>query len=171
MPFLRILAAASLGMTLPTVVLADDLPLPTGQVVLTITGEIAHTSAPGEAAFDLEMLRALDDSTITTDTIWTEGKHTFTGVRLDRLLEHVGAADGMIRAQAINDYSVEIPTSDASADGPIVAYLLDGETMPRRNKGPLWIIYPYSSSNKYRSEVIYARSIWQLDRLSINQSP
>jgi len=38
-----------------------------------------------------------------------------------------------------------------------------------REKGPLWVIYPYDSDAKFRTEVIYSRSIWQLDRLAIVQ--
>jgi hypothetical protein len=40
--------------------------------------------------------------------------------------------------------------------------------MSVRDKGPLWVIYPYDSDD-YRSEVIYSRSIWQLDRLEVVQ--
>jgi hypothetical protein len=42
---------------------------------------------------------------------------------------------------------------------------MDGKTMSVRDKGPLWIIYPYDSSADYRTEVVYSRSIWQLDRI------
>ncbi|MDP5360810.1 MAG: oxidoreductase, partial [Paracoccaceae bacterium] len=34
-------------------------------------------------------------------------------------------------------------------------------------KGPLWVVYPYDMSADYRSEVIYYRSIWQLDRIEV----
>ena len=57
--------------------------------------------------------------------------------------------------------------SDAVEEGPIVAYEMDGKLMSRRDKGPLWLIYPYSSNAEYRTEVIYSRSIWQLDRMAI----
>ena len=41
------------------------------------------------------------------------------------------------------------------------------ETMSIRDKGPLWVVYPYDSSADYRTEVIYSRSIWQLDRIEV----
>jgi hypothetical protein len=37
--------------------------------------------------------------------------------------------------------------------------------MSLRDKGPLWIIYPYDSKSDFRTEVVYSRSIWQRDRL------
>ena len=39
--------------------------------------------------------------------------------------------------------------------------------MSVREKGPLWIVYPYDSNIAFQTETIYARSIWQLDRISI----
>ena len=41
--------------------------------------------------------------------------------------------------------------------------------MTLRAQGPLWIVYPYDAAEAYRTKVIYARSIWQLDRLHIAQ--
>ncbi|CAN0586856.1 unnamed protein product, partial [Ectocarpus sp. 12 AP-2014] len=60
---------------------------------------------------------------------------------------------------------VEVPVEDAVEDGPIIAYLSNGKPMSVREKGPLWIVYPYDSDPKFQTEVIYSRSIWQLDRL------
>ena len=60
-----------------------------------------------------------------------------------------------------------MPLTDAVEGGPIVAYRMDGETMSVRDKGPLWIVYPYDSDADYRTEVIYSRSIWQLDRIEV----
>ncbi|EEE35430.1 oxidoreductase, molybdopterin binding [Rhodobacteraceae bacterium KLH11] len=92
---------------------------------------------------------------------------SFEGVSLDVLLNHVQAEDGTIRAVALNDYAVTIPTSDAIEGGPIVAYSRNSRAMSVRDKGPLWIIYPYDTNEAYQSEEIYARSIWQLNRLEI----
>ena len=160
--------AALAGIAFASPVLATELNAPQGDILLTVSGEISNTNASGVAQFDLKMLKALEQSEITTDTIWTAGEHVFTGVRLDVLLDHLGAQGTTLAATAINDYSVDIPTSDAKPEGPIVAYAMDGKEMSRRDKGPLWVIYPYASSSEYRTEVIYSRSIWQLDRLEVS---
>ena len=44
---------------------------------------------------------------------------------------------------------------------------MNGDVMLVRNKGPLWVVYPYDENPEYRSEVIYSRSIWQLDRIEV----
>ncbi len=144
---------------------AEDLPQPEGEVLLTVSGAITVTNTGDVAAFDLEMLQALDDTTVETTTIWTEGTQVFQGVSLDVLMTRLGVDAETLRATAINDYAVEIPVSDAQPGGPILAYLLNGDTMSVRDKGPLWVIYPYDDNADYRTEVIYSRSIWQLDRI------
>jgi hypothetical protein len=37
--------------------------------------------------------------------------------------------------------------------------------MSIREKGPLWLVYPYDLNKAYQSETIYSRSIWQLVRI------
>ncbi|MEP4198339.1 MAG: molybdopterin-dependent oxidoreductase [Aliishimia sp.] len=154
------------SMSLP--VLADTLSTPKGDVILTISGNLNNTtmgSPEGTVTLDLEALKALDTKTFTTSTIWIEGEIEFTGVSLGDLLEYAGAIGPTIGAIASNDYKVDIPVDGLEANAPIVAYLMNGEEMSARGKGPLWIVYPYDDDAKYRTEVIYSRSIWQLDRL------
>ncbi len=138
---------------------------PTDTIVLTVSGEISEHNQNDTAVFDIEMLSKLPVTEFTTSTIWTEGEVNFTGVSLDVLLEQIGGTGTTMFATAINDYAVEIPVSDAQAGGPIVAYLMDGQPMSVRDKGPLWIVYPYDSNADFQSEIIYSRSIWQLDRI------
>lgn len=140
---------------------------PAGEVVLTVSGAPQAESAGGAAQFDLAMLQGLGAAAFETSTIWTQGVQHFEGVPLDRLVDRLGITGTTLRATAINDYAVDIPLSDAVEGGPIIAYKLNGEEMSVRDKGPLWIVYPYDSKTEYQSEVVYSRSIWQLDRLEV----
>lgn len=132
-------------------------------VVLTV-------SVPGEnTTYTLPDLESLGAETFSTTTIWTEGTQTFTGVPLRALLEAHGVSSGTMFASAINDYTIEIPVADAMETGPIIAYHMNGAPMSVRSKGPLWIVYPYDSSPDFQSEVVYSRSIWQLDRIEFRE--
>lgn len=146
---------------------AATLPPATGPVILTVSGAITATNHSEQAEFDLAMLQAMDPVTFETSTIWTDGPQVFTGVPLTRLMAAVGAGDGSLRATAVNDYSIDIPASDIVDGGPIIAYLLNGQPMSLRDKGPLWIVYPFDQNPEYQSETTYSRSIWQLDRLEV----
>lgn len=161
------LAAAVAVLLAPAATQAEELAVPTGEVLLTITGAIGATNDGDTAIFDRAMLEALETVTFETTTIWTEGLHSFTGVPLSVLMEAVEAEGTTLSATAINDYSVDFPAEDWVEDGPIVAYLNNGEEMSLRDKGPLWIVYPYDSKIEYRAEVIYSRSIWQLERIAV----
>ena len=146
---------------------AQNLGQPTDDVVLAVYGQINVTNAEDRAVFDMDMLKALPVTTFTTATIWTEGNNTFTGVELSTVLEAVGANGTELSAVALNDYAVSIPMSDATSGGPIIAYAMDGKPMSRRDKGPLWIIYPFDDNADFRTKVFYSRSIWQLVKIEV----
>lgn len=154
-------------MTTATAFADEPLPAPEGDVVLTVTGAIGRTNADGEARFDLDMLRALPATTYETSTIWTDGTHVFEGVLLGELLAAVAGGGEAVRATALNDYAITIPLGEGDEETALIAYHLNGEEMSVRNKGPLWVVYPYDSDPDFRTETVYAKSIWQLHRLEI----
>jgi hypothetical protein len=137
-----------------------------GPVLLTV--EIKGDD-PQTLAFTRADLAALGETSFETETIWTSGVQTFTGVSLQTLAAHLGVSEGVLEARAINDYMVEVPLADAVEGGPIVAYLRNGQEMSVRSKGPLWLVYPYDSNPAYKSEAVYSRSIWQLERIDVQR--
>lgn len=146
---------------------AETFAPPSNTPLLTVSGDISVTNVGNTAQFDLEMLQSMQQSDIATTTIWTDGVKTFKGVPLAAFLAQLKITSGTLKAMAINDYSVEIPTAEIDGHAPIIAFSIDDTLMSRRDKGPLWIIYPYDSHAKYRSETVYSRSIWQLDRIEV----
>lgn len=154
-----------------------DLPPLQGPVILTVTGLDPELFPGGSLAFDGAMLRALGTETITTSSIWTDGKHSFTGVPLARMTAFLHAEGARLSLHALNDYVIEFPAPlpgarpDATAPesdlAPILAFEMDGAPMPVRDKGPVWIIYPYDDNAIYRTDTVYARSVWQLDRIDV----
>ena len=147
---------------------AGTLPAPSDTVLLTVTGAIGITNDDGAAKLDRAMLEAMPATTIRTTTIWTDGVQEFTGVSLHDFVAAMEIdGDATLHTIALNDYAVDIPASDAVEGGPVIAYENNGEPMSVRDKGPLWVVYPYNDTAAYRSEVIYSRSIWQLDRFHV----
>ncbi|MGP3697211.1 molybdopterin-dependent oxidoreductase [Rhodobacter sp. NSM] len=168
--FLRLSCAALfLSVGVGSMAASTELPPPSEAPLLTVDGEIAVTSDGTRAVFDLPMLRSLPQQKFSTSTVWTEGVHEFAGVPLRALLDSLGVAeDASVSATAINDYAVEIPAEAIEDDAPIIAYEIDGAAFSRREKGPLWIVFPFDLSERYRTEVKYGQSIWQLDRLTVH---
>ena len=144
---------AFLSMAAAAVANAQTLPTPKEKPVLTISGEIATTNQGDTAQFDRAMLEDLGTVGIKTTTPWHNGVVSFEGVRLDKLMNRVGAKGRTVVAIALNDYTTEIPIADFEKYGTILAVKRDGEYMPVRDKGPLFIVYPYDSRAELKSQV------------------
>jgi hypothetical protein len=151
---------------LATAALSDDFAAPKGDVLLTISGAITATNAQGELQLDQDQLAAIAQTSFTTSTTWTAGTPAFQGVLMKDLIAAVGATGTTITLRAVNDYEITIPMADVKDDAPLLAYLMDGQTMSLRDKGPVWMVYPYDASADYRTEETYARSIWQLTEIT-----
>ncbi|MBT3140445.1 molybdopterin-dependent oxidoreductase [Falsiruegeria litorea] len=139
------------------------------ETILTVSGLPVASGSEATVEFELEELRRIGEITFSTTTPWTEGEQTFTGVPLATFVSSLDLKAGVLKATAVNDYAVEIPVSEALFDGPIIAYLKNDERMSIREKGPLWLVYPYDSDAKFRTEIVYSRSIWQLDRIVVSE--
>lgn len=161
-----VVSSVSLGLV-TTALSAAELGLPTGPIVLSVGGNIRITNADGEAQFDLEMLEALGLTELRTTTPWTEGLQVFEGVAVERVLQAVGANGVVARAVALNDYVVDMELSVAKEAQALIAVKLNGDYMRVRDKGPLWIVFPWDQRPELDEEFVKALSVWQLNRLEI----
>ena len=123
---------------------AAVLPKPEGKVVLTMSGLIKETNGDGVAEFDIAM---------------------FEGVRMAALLDRIGATGTTLTARALNDYSTDIPVEDFRKYEVLLALKRDGAYMPVKDKGPLFIVYPYDSDPELKHQRFYSRSAWQVARM------
>jgi len=146
---------------------AATLAAPTERPVLTITGKIGVTNKDNTAQFDRPMLESLGMVAVETTTPWHEGKVKFEGVPVDKLMKQVGATGDRVVVTALNDYTTEIPMEDFAKYKVILAIKRNGEYMPVRDKGPLFIIYPYDSDPELKSQTYYARSAWQVAKIDV----
>ena len=146
---------------------AGALPMPSDRIILTVSGKIANTNQPSAAVFDRAMLDALDQATIHTATPWFTGVVTFDGVPMTELMNVVGASGTTLVVRSLNDYVSEIPIDDFTRYKPILASRRDGHAMPVRDKGPLFIVYPYDSSAELMSQKFYSRSPWNIVSIEI----
>jgi hypothetical protein len=145
--------------------LAQDAPQ--GKVILTVSGNINPADKSESVSFDRAALEALGTVTIETNTPWFKGPVKFEGVSLDKLMQSVGAKGERVVVVALNDYSSEIPIEDFAKYNAILALKRDGEYMPVRDKGPLFVVYPYDQNPELKSQKFYGRSVWQVAKLIV----
>jgi len=165
--FIDVLAAFAAVLMSLTTVIAAELEVPQGKPILTISGAITLTNVDGEAIFDRAMLEAQGTETVITKTPWFDGVTEFSGVRLDKLMERVGAKGQAVTAVALNNYVTTIPIKDFTDFRVILALKRDGKYMSVRDKGPLFIIYPFDSDPALQTQVYFGRAAWQVAKLVV----
>lgn len=153
------------GLALSAPALALDAP--SSRPVLTVSGKIAVKNAGNTARFDMKMIKALPQHSFTIRTPWFDKPVKFTGPLLADLLAAVKAHGTTLSAVAINDYRIDIPMTDVQRYKVIVAHQLDDKSMAVRDKGPLFVVFPFDTAAELRTSTYYERSIWQLKALGV----
>lgn len=133
-------------------------------IELRLLGDVS--SSGGVMLTDDDLL-ALPQVSFDTETIWTAGVKTFSGPSVAAVLAFAGAGPGDLRLEAVNGYSVNMARSMVGANAPIIANRIDGAPFARRQKGPLWIMFPFSSDEAFRTEITYTASVWQLNQITV----
>lgn len=146
---------------------ASALDLPEGPVVLSLSGRLRRPNRGAVAVFDMAMLERLPQTSFTTRTPWYAQARRFTGPLLRDVLSAVGNHGSLMRAGALNGYRVDIPVDDAQRYDLLLARLLDDKPMPVRDKGPLFIIYPFDQHASLRNTLYFSRCAWQLNAIEL----
>ena len=160
-------AALAAGAALPSAGRAQVLQAPGGSVVLSIGGRIQRANQGGRAALDMAMLEALQQHSFITKTPWFKEARKFTGPLLRDVLSLVGAEGPTLRMGALNDYRIDVPSDDVRRYNVVLARLIDDQPIAVREKGPLFIIYPFDTDAALRNPLYYSRSVWQLKSIDV----
>ncbi|MFB9867012.1 molybdopterin-dependent oxidoreductase [Vreelandella sulfidaeris] len=162
----RGLLVAAVLATLSTHVSALDIP--TGPVILVVSGKLAHTNVGNEAHFDKAMLEALSQHETITHTPWYDDAVRFSGPLGRDILEAAGADGESLRVVALNDYAATIPVSDFANHDVILAMRANGKALRIRDQGPLFVIYPFDQHPELLNEEVLSRSVWQVKRIDVH---
>lgn len=138
---------------------ADSLP--------TLRIEGVQDGSVKSITFDRNELEEMGLVRVATSTPWNEGVVQFDGVPLQQLLEAAGVSGTSATVMALNDYSVEIPVSDFSRFGVILAVKRNGEYMPVEDQGPFFIIYPFDRDPQLQGQPYHSRAVWQVKEILV----
>ncbi len=149
-------------------VAADDpLPAPSGEVILKISGDVAHANVGDEVHFDREMLMDLSPRTLETRTPWHRRAGRFEGPLVRTVLEAAGARGDRVRVHALNDFEAQVPVEDFHEYDVLLAMRHNGQPMAIRDFGPLFVLYPFDQHPELNNETIRFRSVWQVGRIHV----
>lgn len=151
----------------PSINPGDEIPTPSGDVVLIVTGDVTATNIGDTIQFDMNTLEKLGLVSYEVSDPWLQEDITYTGILLSDLLEVANASDTMteVFATALDGYAIAIPVSEIRRWPVLIATQSNGAHMTIENSGPTRIIFPYDQHD----EIIDARnmSVWNLESLDI----
>lgn len=134
--------------------------------MLTVTqgaGDSARTWTISEQAF--HRFAAIS---FATRTDYTDGEALFSGPLAREVLgEDALRAARVAVMTAANDYTVEVPVEDLLEYDVIFATRMNGLPLSRRDKGPVWLMYPIDRHEELRNPAVNSRLIWQLERIEL----
>jgi len=123
----------------------------------------ATDPAQAEVRFSEADLLALPQVTIRTRTEFTDGVVEFIGpLARDAVAAIEPGTATSIHLVAANDYAIDIPLSDLTDYDVILAMQANGKRLSRRDKGPIWLMYPLDDHPELRDPAYTIRLIWQL---------
>lgn len=139
----------------------------TNQLNLTIIDKQGKTTV-----FSYDDLAALPVHDLKTQTPWTDGVQSFTGVLFKDLLIKAGVSESEITssqivATALNEYEVTIEGNGIINDGALVAYEMNDQPIPVSTFGPFWIVYPRDQRTELQDSRYDHNWAWQLKELKI----
>ena len=149
----------------PIVVLAVMLAASVGAAAEPAL-ELVGTNPSLVRALSLEDLAALPQVVVKTENEFSDGVVSYRGPLARDVLAELGLERlNTVRLVAANDYYVDIPTSDFADYDVILAMEADGKPLSRRDKGPLWLMYPITDNDALRDPIYLRRLIWQVVRI------
>lgn len=112
-------------------------------------------------------LMAVPQATVNTENEFVDAMTAFEGPLGRDVLALAGTAGDIVVLTAVNDYSVEVPYDDFVNYEVVFAMSADGEAFSRRDKGPIWVVYPMSDHEELQDPLYNSRLIWQLVKVEI----
>ncbi|MFQ2319758.1 putative pterin-binding protein [Aeromonas dhakensis] len=121
-----------------------------------------------QVALDEATLSALPQTEFTTTTPWTQGAHYYRGPTLATVLAAQGIQNARkIAVSALNGYQQVVDLALFDGVPLTLVRAEDGKPLTRRNKGPLWLLIPFTTYPKLDVPAIHNCMVWQVTRIEI----
>lgn len=143
------------------------VPASARDVVLTLTNPKIQ-GPKGTITFTREELAALDQAVITTGNDFIDGVAEFKGPLAHEIVDMVARAGlESVRLTSLSDFFIEVSIAELRTYGAILALQQDGVQLSRRDKGPIWLIYPVDIYPELQDSAYTSRQIWQVRTIEL----
>ena len=148
-----------LGLALAVSVQAASMKGPTGGVLLTVAGDVAHVNRPAydekrdvlfeyhehkfekAFAFDRTMLEGLGVVQVRIEYAGWDGPKNLSGPRIVDVLRAAGCGNGPIATLALDGFGTEISAAKLAAHDWVLSTRADGRPHEIGGRGPLWLVF------------------------------
>jgi hypothetical protein len=154
----------------PSINPGDPIPAPSGEVILTITGNVSVTNAGDALELDMPTLEQLGLVKYSVLDPYLNAETTYTGLLMSDLAKVLGVTgpEAVFRFVALDDYQVDL-TLDQFQKWPILlATRANDEYMTIENSGPTRIIFPYDTYPDLNPVRYNDYWIWNIASIEVN---
>jgi hypothetical protein len=147
----------------------DEIPVPDGDPVLTVTGLVENTNQDDAILMDLAAIESVGEVEYTVMDPFEDISVTYQGVLLNDLLALWGADENAetLSVLALNDYQVDIPLAELRQYPIIFALKRNGEYMPVSTRGPAMLVFPYDDF-EFEQTVFNDYWVWQIKSIEVH---
>jgi hypothetical protein len=131
----------------PSIKPGDPIPAPTGEVILTITGNVSVTNVGDTLQLDMPTLERLGLVKYQVLDPYLREETVFTGLLMSDLASVLGVTEPeeVFQVVALDDYRVDLTLADLQRWPILLATRNSDEYMTIENSGPTRIIFPYNT--------------------------
>ena len=140
---------------------------PESRPILRVSGNIKVSKDGTTAFFDYAQLKTFKQHELKAKRPWFDDERTHTGPLLKDVLDFLQAKEANLKVIAHNSYTNEIPYEDIRDIDILLAIDKDGMPMRVRDKGPVYITYPFEDNPELQDERYYGRSVWMLKSIEV----
>jgi hypothetical protein len=147
---------------------SDPLPVPRGDVILTVSGRVGATNHEDKILMDLPTIEAVGLVEYKVQDPFENREKLFRGVLMRDLLHtwRVDTAATTLDMMALNDYHVDIPIALLRERPVLFALQADGAYMRADYRGPAMLVFPYGYY-KYQRPLFDAYWVWQIKAITV----
>jgi len=146
----------------------DTIPAPTGDIILTVTGNIGAKNTADSIVMDRDMIESVGQVEYKVTDPFDTKDYIYRGPLMSDLLDLWKASSEAttLEVTALDDYVVEVPIADMRKYPVLFALQRDGDYMPIATRGPAMLVYPYN--NFTFDQVVYNDFwVWQIKSITV----
>ena len=151
-------------MTIGDVPAAGALPAPTGDVILTVSGDLAAPNVDDTCQFDADLFDQYATEQ-TLDDPWMGDGLVYRGLTLDTIMELCGGSADVetISLVASDGFANDIAAADLMEWPIMLAYQVDGIDLMEETGGPVKLVYPAEARETYSDD----QWMWWVEQMVI----